>query len=538
MIHNEHRKFKAELGEQQGPQLHSIALNTLLVYHLTGKTSSIQAIWINDPNNMNLVQHLDYLFNPRSVAVIGASNIPGKWGCDILNLLLTRGERKVYPINKNRDEVLGVKAYSSINDVPGPVDFAVITIAIEALPAAVEDCARKGVKAALVISGGFAETGADGAQKQQVVLEIARRGGIRFIGPNCAGHLNTSSELFTAPYLPPIKKGPVAFVCQSGNLGLVILAMGNEAGLGFSKYVSSGNEADLHFEDYLEYLGQDEETKLIMGYVEGFREGRRFLELAAEISKTKPVVIMKVGCTDCGAGACVSHTAALSGSDNICDAALRQAGVVRVAEVGDLIDTSLILLGQPLPRGNRVAVLTVGGGLGVIAADSLKKHGLEVPPLSSATMEKLNSMLSGRWSRGNPVDTSGDISFPCLQPLLEDDRIDAVMIAGPVWAPVGLSGLISTPPWERDHLADVEQLLKGVEEESMKNLDTVKEWMKQYQKPVVLSAWATDEVKGGALYRKLQDNCMLPYPTPDRAAVALARLVEYSRYLSIAGGNT
>jgi len=483
---------------------------------------------------MKLVQHLDYLFNPRSVAVIGASNTPGKWGCDILNLLLTRGERKVYPINKNRAEVLGVKAYSGIGEVPGPVDFAVITVAAEAVPAAMEDCVQKGVKTALVISGGFAETGESGAKIEQEVVEIARSGGIRFIGPNCAGHLDNFSQLFTAPYLPPVRDGAVSFVSQSGNLGLPVLAMGYEAGLGFSKYISSGNEADLHFEDYLEYLGQDEKTKLIMGYVEGLREGRRFLELSREITKRKPVVIMKVGRTDSGARACCSHTAALSGSDEICDVAFKQSGVIRVGEVSDLVEVALVLLGQPLPRGRRVAVLTVGGGLGVIAADALRGYGLEVPPLSTATLERLNSVLSGRWSRGNPVDGGGGLSYPGLLPLLEDENVDGVLIAGPVWAPVGFSAFISTPPWERDNLADLDHVLQGVEEESLRNLETTMELMKQYQKPVVLSVWVTDDVKSGGLYKKLEENYLTPYPTPDRAAKALARLVEYSEYLGIA----
>ncbi len=487
---------------------------------------------------MNLVQHLDYLFNPRSAAVIGASSIPGKWGCDILNLLLTRGDRKVYPINKNRPEVLGAKAYGSILDVPGPVDFAVMTVSSDGLPAAMEDCVRKGVKTALVITGGFAETGAEGAVREQEVLEIARRGGIRFIGPNCAGHVNTFAELFTAPYLPPIRPGPVAFVTQSGNLGLAVLAMGCEAGLGYSKYVSSGNEADLHFEDYLEYLGQDEQTRLIMGYVEGLRESRRFLDLAAQITRRKPVVIMKVGRTDCGARASCSHTAALSGSDDVADAAFRQAGVIRVEELGELVETALILLGQPLPRGRRVAVLTVGGGLGVVAADALKRHGLDVPPLSPSTLDKLNSLLSGRWSRGNPVDTSGDISYPCLLPLLEDENVDAVLIAGAVWAPVGFSALISTPPWERDYSADLDSLLRAVEEESLRSLETIMELMKRYQKPVVLSVWVTNEVKDGPLYKKLAQNHLVPYPTPDRAAKALARLAEYGEYRGVTAGIT
>ncbi len=483
---------------------------------------------------MNLIQHLDYLFNPRSVAVIGASNIPGKWGCDILNLLLTRGQRKVYPINRNRAEVLGMKAYPGLAEVPEAVDFAVITVSSEALPAAMEDCVRKGVKTALIISGGFAETGREGAKAEQKIVEIARRGGIRFVGPNCAGHFNTHSELFTATYLPPVKQGPVSFVTQSGNLGLTVLAMGSEIGLGFGKYVSSGNEADLHFEDYLEYLGQDEETKVILGYVEGLREGKRFLKLAREITRKKPVVIMKVGRTDSGARAARSHTATLSGSDLVSDAAFKQAGVIRVDEVGELIEVALVLLGQPLPRGNRAAVLTVGGGLGVIAADALKRHGLELPYLSPATIEKLNSKLSGRWSRGNPVDASGDLSYPCLLPLMEDENIDAVVIACAVWAAAGFSAFMSTPPWDRNNLTDLDQLLRAIEEESLTNLDVTMELMKRYQKPVILSAWVEHEVKDSELYKKLEKNYLTPYPTPDRAAKALSRLIEYSHYLGVA----
>ncbi len=483
---------------------------------------------------MNLVEHLDFLFNPRSAAVVGASSIPGKWGCDILHLLLTRGTRDVYPINRNRTEVLGVEAYRSLVDVPGSVDFAVITVASDALPAAMEDCASKGVKAALVISGGFAETGEDGSESERKVLEIAQRAGIRFIGPNCAGHFNTAAELYTAPYLPPIRRGPVSFVTQSGNLGLIVLAMGYEAGLGFSKYVSSGNEADLHFEDYLEYLGRDEETRLIMAYVEGFRDGERFLRLARHISREKPIVLLKVGRTECGAVACRSHTAALSGSDDLCDAAFRQAGVIRVEEVEDLIDTSLVLLGQPLPKGRRVAVLTVGGGLGVIAADTLTRHSLQVPPLSAATMDRLNSLLSGRWSRGNPVDTSGDLSYPCLLPLLEDQNVDAVLIAGPVWAPVGFSALISTPPWERDYSMPMDRLLEAVQRESIDNLDKIAGLTRRFGKPVVFSALAMPEVKQSELYRRLQEYSITPYPTPDRAARALAHLATWSEYVRAA----
>jgi acyl-CoA synthetase (NDP forming) len=258
------------------------------------------------------------------------------------------------------------------------------------------------------------------------------------------------------------------------------------------------------------------------------------LKLAREVTKKKPVVIMKVGRTNSGARAARSHTAALSGSDELSDAAFKQAGVIRVEEVSELIEVAVVLLGQPLPRGKKVAVLTVGGGLGVIAADALKKRGLEVPPLSARTMKKLSSVLSGRWSRGNPVDASGDLSYPCFLPLMEDENIDAVVIACAVWSAAGFSAFMSTPPWERNNLADFEQLVQAIEEESLRNLDVTMDLMKRCEKPVILSSWVNSEVKGSELYKKVESNYVTPYPTPDRAARALARLVEYSEYLGIA----
>jgi len=178
-------------------------------------------------------------------------------------------------------------------------------------------------------------------------------------------------------------------------------------------------------------------------------------------------------------------------------------------------------------------VLTVGGGFGVVAADALRRHGLELPYLSPATLDILNSRLSGRWSRGNPVDASGDLSYPCLQPLMEDENIDAVVIACAVWAAAGFSAFMSTPPWERNNLPDLDQLLRAIEEESLSNLDVTMELMKRHRKPVILSAWVEHEVKDSRLYKKLENNYLTPYPTPDRAAKALSRLVEYSEYLGV-----
>lgn len=290
-------------------------------------------------SNLNLAE----FFDAKSVAVIGASNVPGKWGFGILSLLLSKGGREVHAVNRKGGEVLGVKAYTSLREVPGPVDFAVIVSSARDTPAAMKDCVSKGVKYAVVIPGGFAEAGEEGARLEREVVEIARRGGIRFIGPNCMGHFDTYSDFFTIPFNFPVTKGPASMVTQSGNSGIAVFALAWQSGLGFAKYVNSGNEADIRFEDFLEYLGRDEQTKVILAYVEGLRDGRRFLKLAREITRRKPIVILKAGRSDDGARAARSHSAALAGSDAASAAAFKQAGVIRVEEIGDLVDTALAL---------------------------------------------------------------------------------------------------------------------------------------------------------------------------------------------------
>jgi acetyl-CoA synthetase (ADP-forming) len=478
---------------------------------------------------MALKQQLDYLFNPGSVALIGASNNLAKWGFHILSLLIARGGRNIYPVNRNGDEIQGLKAYQNVSQVPGPVDLAVITVPFVDVPAAMEDCAMKGVKAAVVISGGFAEIGGDGTRIQREVVEIARRAGIRFVGPNCMGHFDTSADFFTVPYLPPVSKGPLALIAQSGNTSQSIVYLACELGLGFSKYVSSGNEADLHFEDYLEYLARDDETKIILGYIEGLKEGRRFFKLAREITRKKPLVIMKAGRTEAGARAARSHTASLAGSDVVCEAAFKQAGVIRVEEVNELIDVTLVLLGQPLPRGRRVGVLSSGGGAAVITADALMKHHLELPRLSRVTMDKLNSLLPPRWSHVNPVETGGDpFSYPCLWALMEDENIDAAFIIGGGGVNASYAKWVSLP----DSVSgQIDQFLEKAEASELNDVDKSMELMKKYHKPVIFTNTDIPTPRKGKVYEKLQKQYIVPFITPERAAKALAHLVQYSEYL-------
>lgn len=478
---------------------------------------------------MKLEQQLDCLFNPSSVALIGASNNLSKWGFHILSLLIAKGGRQIYPVNRNGDEIQGLKAYQNVSQVPGPVDLAVITVPFVDVPAAMEDCAGKGVKTAVVISGGFAETGGEGTRVQREVVEIARKAGIRFVGPNCMGHFDASADFFTVPYLPPVSKGPLALIAQSGNTSQSIVYLASELGLGFSKYVSSGNEADLHFEDYLEYLAQDDETKIILGYIEGLKEGRRFFKLAREITRKKPIVIMKAGRTEAGARAARSHTASLAGSDVVCEAAFKQAGVIRVEEVNELIDVTLVLLGQPLPRGRRVGVLSSGGGAAVIAADALMKHHLELPRLSPVTMDKLNSLLPPRWSHVNPVETGGDpFSYSCLWALMEDESVDAAFIIGGGGVNASYARWVSLP----DSVSgQIDQYLEEAAVSELNDVDKSLEMMKKYHKPIIFANTGIPAPRKGKVYEKLQKEYIMPFLTPERAAKALAHLVRYSEYL-------
>ena len=481
---------------------------------------------------MNLNNNLDLLFDPESVAVIGASNTPGKWGFGILSHLLARGNRQVYAVNKNGGDVVGTKAYKSLREVAGPVDIALIVTPVQDVPVAMEDCVYKGVKFVLIITGGFAEVGGEGTRIEREVTEIARRGGIRIVGPNCMGHFDTTTDLFSLPFAMPVRKGSATILTQSGNSGLSMLNFGWQMGLGYSKYINSGNEADLHYEDFLEYLAHDDRTKVILGYIEGLREGERFLKLARRLTKKKPIVVMKAGRTEDGARAARSHTAALAGSDGISEAAYKQAGVLRAEEITELVDTGVALLGQPLPRGRRVAVLTMGGGLGVIASDALVEQGLELARLTPATMDKLNSFLAGRWSRGNPVDPGGThIVYPCLCTLFEDENVDAIMAIDAVGMVGGLTGLMNILPVVKDKC---ERHLDASRAEEMAEIEQMIELMKRHQKPVFLANMLSPPIKDTKVSRKLQQSYLGPYPTLERAAEALSHLVEYSEYLGIA----
>ena len=445
--------------------------------------------------------------------------------------LLAGAKRKIYPVNLTAPEVLGIKAYNSVVNIPGSIDLAVIAVSARQVPTVIGECVGKGVKAAVIISGGFAETGKPGGKLEVEVVKIARQGGMRFVGPNSMGHADTSSQLSTLAWTREIAPGPVALISQSGNMGHRIIHNGMGSGVGFSKCISSGNEADLHLEDYLEYLARDETTTVITAYIEGLREGRRFFQLAREITLSKPMVVVKAGGTKQSARAVRSHTATLAGSDEVYAAAFRQAGVIRANDDDELCDVVAALLNQPLPRSNRVGILTIGGGLGVVAAETCEREGLDIAPLAPSTVEKLNAYLPPRWSRGNPVDMAGismtenPVIFSCLWALMEDENVDAVLLQ----APVGLDTKRLSTMFSAEEI-------RAFRKAEASNLSLLSQQVKEQGKPVFMVKPAVEFATGPEVSSVFRREGIPVYPNPHRAARVLNHLAWYRRYLDAARG--
>ncbi len=475
-----------------------------------------------------------YLFTPESIAVIGASNTPGSWGNNALKGLLNLKGRRIYPVNPNSDEILGIRAYRSVTDIPDAVDLAVIVVGAPLVPGVLRECVSKAVRTAVVISAGFGETGEAGRKLETELVEIARRGGLRFIGPNSMGHADTRSQLSTFGQTWEMPRGPAAVLAQSGNMCLKIVHNLTTAGVAFSKYISTGNEADLHMEDYLEYLADDDDTKIIAAYIEGLREGRRFMRLAGEITTRKPVVVVKAGSTEASARAVMSHTGALAGSDAVYDAAFRQSGVIRVDDDDELCDVVYALLNCPLPRSNRVGILSIGGGPGALTAEACEKEGLAIGSLEEATLKKMDKYLPPRWPRRNPVDMAGpsiaefSAIADLLMALLEDTGIDAVFLLAPIVMDRDLLA-------NRMGLNDAQIMAHRQKEE--KNLKLISEKSEKYGKPVILLWQSRDfnpDPTVSALFRRekviIQGNAR-------RAAKLMRYLTWYHRYLDAIAGK-
>ncbi|MCD1296350.1 acyl-CoA synthetase [Methanocella sp. CWC-04] len=393
---------------------------------------------------------LEKMFYPASVAVIGASTEKGKVGRAVLDNLIDGFGGKIFPINPKAPEIEGIKCYKSVLEVPGDIDLAVIVIPAKFVPQSVKECGEKGIKNLVIISAGFKEVGVEGARLENEVKEIAKNYGIRIVGPNCLGILNTYSKCNAsfAKKMPP--KGNMSIITQSGALGTAILDWSEMTDVGFANFVSLGNKSDLNEIDFMQAWKEDKETNVILAYLEGITDGQRFINVSRDVTKEKPVIVVKSGRTGAGARAVSSHTGSLAGADAAYDSAFAQCGVIRADTVDQFFDLAGGFSGQPIPKGDRVVIVTNAGGPGILATDACEKYGLKIATLSTETVEKLKTTLPPAANFYNPVDVLGDAPAKlydfALETVLADEGVDGVIVLATPQSmtdPVGIAEVIA-----------------------------------------------------------------------------------------------
>ncbi|MCU0241198.1 MAG: bifunctional acetate--CoA ligase family protein/GNAT family N-acetyltransferase, partial [Vicinamibacteria bacterium] len=376
---------------------------------------------------------LDAIFAPRNVALVGATEKEGSVGRTILwNLITSPFGGAVFPINPKRQNVMGIKAYPSIKTVPDPVDLAIIVTPAASIPGIIGECVEAGVRAAIVISAGFKEVGAAGAQLEQDILSQIRKTKMRVIGPNCLGVMSPLSGLNATFAKGMARPGNVGFISQSGALCTAVLDWSLRENVGFSAFVSIGSMLDVDWGDLIDYLGDDPRTQSIVIYMESIGNARSFLSAAREVAFTKPILVIKPGRTEGASKAAASHTGSLTGSDEVLDAAFRRSGVLRVDSIAELFHMAHVLAKQPRPKGPRLMILTNAGGPGVLATDALLLSGGELAPVAPETMEALNKVLPTQWSHNNPIDVIGDASperyAKAVEIVAKDPNADGMLV--------------------------------------------------------------------------------------------------------------
>ncbi|MEZ0329457.1 MAG: acetate--CoA ligase family protein [Dissulfuribacterales bacterium] len=445
---------------------------------------------------------LDALFCPKSIALVGASSHPGKLGYEILNNLIKSGyANPIYPINPKTESVLSLPCFPNIQAVSGPIDLAIIAIPAQCVIDVLKDCGECGVKAAIVISAGFRETGHEGLMAEMEMARIAERYGMVVVGPNCLGVMDTATPMNASFAADMALSGSIAFMSQSGAVCTAVLDTSLDMGLGFSKFVSLGNKAHLNELHFLEAWKTDEQSNVIMAYLEGISDGRKFVNAARVVTKHKPLVAIKAGVTNAGSKAVSSHTGTLAGSEKAYHAAFMQSGVIRVGSIEELLDISRLFALQPLPKTDDMAVLTNAGGPGILATDAMERSGLRLASLSKRTMDTLAVQLPPAASVLNPVDILGDARADryrlALQALLEDENVSAVLV-------------ILTP-----------QIMTEIEETAR----IVVELSNVSSKAVVACFMGEKRVKHGISL--LSAGGVPNYPSPDRAVRGLKAMCIY-----------
>ncbi len=438
-------------------------------------------------------------FEPVGVAVVGASREPGKLGHEILRNIIDAGYGGgLYPINPKSPDVLGLKCYTSVKEIPGQVDLAVIVVPSRFVPSIIADCGVKGVKAAIIISGGFRETGDAGAQIEKQLMDAAKAAGVRIIGPNCQGVNSTASGLCATWPLVKVK-GPISVVSQSGTVVAAIGCWAENDGIGVSKLVALGNKCDVDEIELLEYFEQDKETKVIGLYIEGTRDGRKFIETAKRITKQKPVVVLKGGRTEKGMEAAQSHTKSIAGLDRVFDAAFKKAGIIRANSIDEMYDACKAMSTLPPPAGANVSIITSSGGSGILATDACEEIGLKVVDLPVKISEELKQKLPPECIIRNPLDLTGSATSQLydevLSTILPSDVVNSAIV------------IIGDP-------------MPGITDVIEKHLRGGKPII-----PVMLGGGKAEDEE----FAKMASRKIAAYRSPSRGAQALASLFKYSK---------
>lgn len=448
---------------------------------------------------------LDMFFDPQAVAVIGASRTPGKLGHSVLLNVIQHGYRgAVYPINPNAKEILGLDCYPSISVVPGSVDLAIILIPSEHVSKVLVECGEKGVGGAIIMSAGFREVGREGRKRERQLIEIARRYAMRLIGPNCLGIIDTISSLNASFVASMPDKGTIAFISQSGALCTSVLDMALADQVGFSRFVSLGNKADANEVTFINAWKDDPHTRVIMAYLEGIEDGEGFMRIARQVSREKPIIVIKSGTTQAGSRAVSSHTGSLAGSEAVYGAAFRQSGVIRARSVQELFDYSIAFARQPLLSSDRIGIITNAGGPGIMAADACERAGLQLASFQTTTLKALREALPAAASVLNPVDLLGDAPADhyqlALQRVLNDPNVGGVIV-------------VLTP----QVVTQVEETARIVGDQSQHST-----------KPILGCFMGQDAVEPGV--RTLNRYRVPNYPVPERAVAAMAAMMRHRRW--------
>ena len=526
------------------PEIKEIDINPLLV-NAEGKVTAVDALIVLGKRAEYQVTHLPInpkyignLFYPRSIAFIGVSSEVSKWGHLMYsNVLAGKFAGEVYLVNPKGGEIAGRKVYKSVKEIPGPVDLAVVTIPASLVLPLIDELKQKAIKNVLLISSGFGETGAEGKVMETELVRKAREAGILILGPNTMGICNPHISLYcTGTHVRP-KAGDTVLVAQSGNLGTQLLAFAEKEGIGIRAFSGSGNEAMITIEDYMEGFEVDEATKTVVMYIESIKNGRRFFEAARRVGRKKPVITLKGGRTQAGAHAASSHTGAMASNIKVFDAACKQAGVIQVESPMDLLDLSASFSSLPLPKGKRIALLTLGGGWGVVASDLCMENGLVVQPLSEQIINKINNWLPPFWSHANPVDLvaemNTEIHMAIMDELLHWDECDAVIYMGIIGRKSMIKSVLESTmavdkTYKQKFVDDSLALLKAYEQELI--VKTV-QIMEKYNKPIIGVYLLTDETSRTVTEIESHKYKGVVFPTPERAVKALAKMYNYSQWL-------